>query len=122
MIQKPQNKLKNKRDLYNYLLRYGDIYDFRYYDNSKVDRKISSRKPILVSYMTEGGLQRACKGRHRDLEMFKSSMPEDQEVRQGQRSNQQDHGCRQTNMKPMADRGQDQWDPRRGCWKDRKYE
>ena len=122
MIQKPQNKLKNKRDLYNYLLKFGDIYDFRYDDNSKVDRKINTRKNILVSYMTEGGLRRACKGRHRDLEMIKPSMPEDEEVLQGQRSIQQDHGCGQRNLELMADRSQDQWDPRRGCWKDRKYE
>ena len=54
--------------------------------------------------------------------MIKPSMPEDEEVLQGQRSIQQDHGCRQTNLELMADRGQDQWDPRRGCWKDRKYE
>ena len=59
MIQNPKNNLKNKRELYNYLLKFGDIYDFRYDDNSKIDRKINTRKNILVSYVTEGGLQRA---------------------------------------------------------------
>ena len=67
MIQNPKNSLKNKRELYDYLLKFGDICEFRYNDNSKIDRKINTRKNILVSYVTEGGLRRAFKGKHRDL-------------------------------------------------------
>ena len=78
----------------------------------------------MVSYATKGGFRRAFKGKHRDLEMFKSSMTEDEEVYQEHRSIQhskRDHEHGQRSLELMGGRCQDQWDLMSGYRKERQY-
>ena len=79
IIQNLRSSLKNKKELYDYLLKFGDICGFRSTDNSKIDKRINPRKNIMVSYTREGGLCRAHRGKHRDLEMYTPTMTEDEE-------------------------------------------
>ena len=64
IIQNLRSSHKNKKELYEYLLKFGDICRFSYIDNSKIDKRINPRKDIMVSYATEGGFRRASRGKH----------------------------------------------------------
>ena len=78
-----------------------------------------------MSYATEGGFRRAFKGKHRDLEMFKPNMTEDEEAYQEHRSIQhpkQDYEYGQKSWELMGGRCQDEWDLKNGHRKERKYE
>ena len=88
IVQNLRSSLKNKEELYEYLLRFGDICRFNYIDNSKIDKRINPRKDIMVSYTTEGGFRRASRGKHRDLQMYTPTMIENKEAYHEHRSSQ----------------------------------
>ena len=49
-------------------------------DRSRIEKRINPTKDIMVSYTTEGGLHRAARGKHRDLQVYTPTMMEDKEA------------------------------------------